>query len=117
MKILWIIAFLILAMFMSGCTAERTDDTRPVTTAAENAVNITGFAFNPATITVTKGTTVGWKNSDGAPHTVSAVDNTFTSETLNQGDTFSYTFDKVGTFEYRCSIHPNMLGRVIVTES
>jgi len=112
----WLIAFLILAVLLSGCTAERTE-TQPATTATTNAVDITGSAFSPATITVEKGTTVGWKNKDNIAHTVAALDDSFTSETLNQDDTYSHTFDEVGTFEYECSIHPSMRGRVIVTES
>ena len=70
------------------------------------------------TITVVKGTTVTWTHSDGAPHTVTTtkapVD--FDSGRMNKGGQFSQTFDTAGTYEYYCSIHPSMKGKVIVTE-
>jgi plastocyanin len=114
----WLIAFLILAVLLSGCTAQKTQtQPTPTTTITTNAVDITGSAYSPATITVVKGTTVGWKNKDTIGHTVTADDNSFTSKTLNQDDTYSHTFDEVGTFGYHCSIHPRIIGRVIVTAS
>ncbi len=76
-------------------------------------IEIRGFAFNPQTITITKGTTVTWINEDSATHTVTG--NAFITEILNQGQTFSYTFDEAGTFDYWCKIHPSMRGKVVVT--
>lgn len=76
------------------------------------SVSIANFAFNPTTITVKIGTTVTWINDDPAPHTI--ISPTFTSNTLNTGDSFSYTFNQEGTFNYYCSIHPSMTGQIIV---
>lgn len=109
MKKTWLIALIILSIAISGCTAQKTQ-TQPSTT---NAIDIKDFAFNPDTITVTKGTTVTWTNKDSAPHTVKGT--AFTSETLNQGQSYSYTFNEAGTFEYQCGIHPSMRAKVIVT--
>jgi plastocyanin len=78
------------------------------------AVTIAGFAFKPASIEVTVGTTVTWTNEDPAPHTVTATDGSFDSGTIASGATFSQVFDAVGTFEYACAIHPTMTGSVIV---
>jgi plastocyanin len=111
MKNTWLIAFLILVVLISGCTGQKTE-TQPVTT---NTVDINGFAFNPDTITITKGTTVTWTNKDSAQHTVTEINNAFSSELLNQGQTYSHTFNETGTFEYQCHIHPNMRGKVIVS--
>ena len=111
MKNTCLIAFIILSIVISGCTAQKTQ-TQP---AATNTVDIKDFAFSPDTITVTKGTTVTWTNKDSAPHTVTGIGTDFTSETLNQGQTYSHTFDEAGTFEYQCHIHPSMRGKVIVT--
>lgn len=104
------IACLIFVVLISGCTSQRTE-TQPVTT---NAIEIRDFSFNPDTISVAKGTTVTWTNKDSASHTVAAVNKEFTSKTLNQDDTFSYTFNDVKTIEYVCGIHPSMRGKVIV---
>ena len=78
------------------------------------AVSIAGFAFAPATITVTAGTTVTWTNDDSASHTVTADDGAFTSDTLASGAAFSQAFASPGTFAYHCAIHPSMKGTVIV---
>jgi plastocyanin len=82
-----------------------------------NAVNISNFAFVPATLTVPAGTTVTWTNQDGEPHTVVSSDgSTFHSPGLDTGKTYAFTFQNAGTFDYVCSIHPMMHGTVVVTK-
>jgi plastocyanin len=82
--------------------------------AAPSAVSIENFAFNGAAITVAAGTTVTWTNNDDIPHTVRAVDGSFHSKALDSGDTFQTTFAKPGVYSYFCSLHPKMVGKVIV---
>ena len=65
-------------------------------------------------ITVKAGTTITWTNDDAMMHTVTAVDGSFDSGFMEEGDTWSYTFDTVGEFEYFCSPHPWMRAKVIV---
>jgi plastocyanin len=88
------------------------------TPAATNTVTITNYAFTPANITVTKGTTVKWVNNDVVAHTVTETDGKTgpNSGDLNQNQSYSFTFDEVGTFKYNCSLHPYMTGTVTVTE-
>jgi plastocyanin len=86
----------------------------PAVTGSEVKIEISGFAFNPATVTIKVGETVTWTNQDGAVHTVVADDNSWTSDSLGQGASFSHTFDTAGTFTYRCGVHPAMKGTVIV---
>jgi amicyanin len=83
--------------------------------AAANAVNIADFAFVPASLTVTVGTTVTWTNKDEDPHTVVADGGAFRSQALGAGGAYSFTFPAAGTFDYVCSIHPFMRGSVVVT--
>ena len=83
--------------------------------AAANAVTIVDFAFNPASLTVVKGTSVTWTNNGSVGHTVTADDGTFNSNTVAAGATFSQTFDTAGTFSYHCSIHTTMTASVTVT--
>jgi plastocyanin len=79
------------------------------------AVTIGNFTFGPATLTVAPGTTVTWTNGDDIPHTVVSDDKTtFKSKVLDSGDSFSFTFEKAGTYPYFCSIHPHMTGKVVV---
>lgn len=82
---------------------------------ATNKVTIQNFAFSPESVTVPVGTTVTWTNADSEAHTVTAKDNTFHSPTMDTGATFQYTFTKPGTYPYLCTIHPFMLGTVVVT--
>jgi plastocyanin len=79
-----------------------------------NAVNIDNFMFTPMELTVPVGATVTWTNKDDVPHTVVSVDHLFKSKALDTDDTFSYTFPNAGTYEYFCSVHPRMTGKIIV---
>src|SRR5258705_475257 len=67
-----------------------------------------------SSITIDKNVTVTWTNTDAMPHTVTADDNSFTSDELNQNDTYSHTFTTDGTFAYHCAIHTGMKGTVVV---
>lgn len=80
----------------------------------EMTMIIKNFAFSPATLTVSAGTKVTWNQQDGAPHTVTADDGSFSSGTLAQGQSYSFTFATPGTYTYHCAIHPMMKGTVIV---
>jgi len=78
------------------------------------AVSIKQFAFTPNSVTIPVGGTVMWTNNEIIPHTVTADDGSFTSDTLNKGDTFSHTFTAAGTVAYHCTYHTNMKADVIV---
>ena len=82
--------------------------------AGEVVISISGFMFSPTPMTVPTGTTVRWKNLDNEPHTVRSVDATFKSDALDQNDTFTFKFDQPGTYKYVCSIHPQMVGTIVV---
>jgi plastocyanin len=96
--------------------AAATSATKATTIAAatDTSVSIKNFAFAPTATTVTVGTTVRWKNLDGEPHTVRSVDSSFRSDPLDQNDSYSVKFDKPGTYKYVCSIHPQMVGTIVV---
>ena len=79
-----------------------------------NMVVMKNFDFSPMMLTVKAGTTVTWKNLDGEPHTVVSPDGFFRSHALDQGDTFTFKFDKPGTYKFVCSIHPKMMAAIVV---
>jgi plastocyanin len=85
--------------------------------ANETTISIRDFSFAPTSTTVAVGTTVRWKNLDGEPHTVHSVDTSFRSNALDQNDSFEFKFDKPGTYRYVCSIHPQMVGTIVVKEA
>jgi plastocyanin len=82
--------------------------------AADISVKIDNFTFTPAEAEVAVGTTVVWTNGDDIPHTVVDADHKYKSSALDTGDTFSHTFTEPGTYEYFCSLHPHMTGKIIV---
>jgi len=82
--------------------------------AADVAVKIDNFTFNPATVTVKAGTTVTWTNDDDIPHTVAASNKSFKSKTMDTEDKYSFTFTTPGTYEYFCSLHPHMKATIVV---
>jgi amicyanin len=78
------------------------------------AVTIENFQYSAATITIAAGTTVTWTNKDSVQHTVTERGNLFDSGLLGNGQSFSYTFNQPGEYEYYCIPHPYMTGKVIV---
>lgn len=76
---------------------------------------IKGYAYDPATITVSAGTTVSWTNDDPTEHTATAADGSFDTGTINgHGATARVVLDKPGTYDYMCEFHQFMRGTVIV---
>ncbi len=83
--------------------------------AAEPAtVEIHNMKFNPVTLTIAAGTKVTWVNEDSSPHPVMDKGKVFHSAALDTKDSFSYTFATPGEFTYFCTIHPMMVGKIVV---
>ena len=81
---------------------------------AAASIAIDNFSFTPKEITVAAGTTITWVNRDDVPHTVVSPDKKFRSKALDTDDQFSFTFADTGTYNYFCSVHPMMTGKIIV---
>ena len=78
-------------------------------------IEIHNFAFAPATLTVPVGTRVVWTNRDEEPHVITSAGSLFaSSKGLDTSDSYAVTFSKPGTYGYYCSIHPMMVGTIIV---
>jgi plastocyanin len=77
-------------------------------------LKIDNFKFGPDHLTVTKGTEVTWTNQDDIPHSIVLNALGVRSSALDTDKTFSYRFDKTGTFSYVCGLHPFMHGQVVV---
>jgi plastocyanin len=84
--------------------------------AAPTIVMARDFMFAPGALTVSAGSTVTWTNKDDEPHTVVSEAGLFRSGALDTGDSFSFRFDKPGTYRYTCSIHPRMVGTIVVQQ-
>ncbi|MGB6486211.1 MAG: cupredoxin domain-containing protein [Steroidobacteraceae bacterium] len=87
-----------------------------VAAAMKPAVTISNYSFHPATLSVTKGSTVIWVNKDGDVHTIKSTGGpeTFNSPALDSGNQFGFTFHRAGTYHYTCSVHPYMHGVIVV---
>ncbi|HYT26487.1 MAG TPA: plastocyanin/azurin family copper-binding protein [Actinomycetota bacterium] len=108
---LLVLAFTILA---AACQPNHPDN------RAQQATPVTGvrevvarnLAFTPPAIQVPAGTTVTWRFDDGSvPHNVQG--DGYSSKTASRG-TFTHRFDRPGSYEYRCTLHAGMTGRVVV---
>lgn len=110
-RILAPILLLAAAIMIASPNLRANADQSPTSTAD---VKIDNFAFGPQSLTVRVGTTVTWTNRDDIPHTVVSSDGVFKSKARDTDESFSYKFDKAGTYSYFCSLHPKMTGQVVV---
>ena len=102
-------------------TPQAMQEATPGTDCAGTAatIHIVDFAFEPAQAEVKVGTTVTWVNDGATAHTSAAyVEGTkyWDSNILNSGQSYSFTFTEPGSFDYLCTLHPNMKAHLDVTE-
>lgn len=115
-------AGLILAGCQGNTPASNTNSTATTTSTSSsgqtaNAVTIKDYSFAPNPLKVKKGTTVTWTNQDTAKHNVvTGQEGGPKGPLLGKGETYQFTFNTVGTFNYNCEPHPYMKGVVEVTE-
>src|ERR1700733_5540658 len=86
----------------------------PAAPPAFTQIVIKDFMFAPNSLTIKAGSSVTWVNKDDEPHTVVSESGTFRSAALDTDETFSFKFDKPGTYHFTCSIHPRMVGTITV---
>jgi plastocyanin len=83
-------------------------------TSDTGKIVVKDFMFNPTPLTVKAGATVTWTNKDDEPHSVVSDNGVFKSGGMDTNESFSYKFDKPGTYHFTCAIHPRMVGTVVV---
>ena len=91
----------------------------PSAVSGDITITIERFRNTPMLVRLSKGTTVMWVNKESPRHTVTSDDGIFHSGSMVKEDTFSFTFNQVGTFKYYCRFHGDkggvdMAGTVIV---
>lgn len=119
----WVIAIIvILAVLALGYyflytkkypSANTSDTTQNSISIAPDSVSIKDLAFDPSSITVKAGDTVTFTNNNTVTHSV-VGDGGIDSGELEAGESYKETFNTLGTFNYHCSTHPSMTGKVIV---
>jgi plastocyanin len=109
-----VLPLVLVVVLAAGCSGDGSQDKAPDVAPVKGVteVSMKNLKFNPPAIQVPVGTTVTWKFDDGSiPHNVKG--DGYSSKTTATG-TFTHRFDKAGTFEYRCDLHADMKGRVVV---
>ena len=84
--------------------------------AQEVKIDIKEFMFGPKDLNVAVGTKVTWVNDDQIPHTVAETHKVFRSGALDTNDSFSWVFNTPGEYEYFCALHPQMIGKIVVSQ-
>ena len=107
------------AIALSACSTSgagsRPDSSEPVATSTVDLPP--SYRFDPASISITAGTTVTWTNNDNFTHSVQLLDDAQPSEpmVMQPGASATFTFATAGTYPYQCHLHPqNMRGTVTV---
>lgn len=142
-KIYLLIIIAVTGLFVSGCSASQGGYTTTTSTSTSStsvttnslgtstttsiasttttipssvSVDISNSAFNPSSVTVAVLGTVVWTNNDSLAHTATSTSGplSFDSGIMSFGGTYSHQFTVAGTYQYRCSIHTNMTGTIIV---
>lgn len=120
---MWRGGALLLAGLLAGCGSSSGE---PPTAAPRQAVthplivpNTHGSYpdsfYQPDSIRVRVGQIVSWTNKDSDPHDVTSLDGTFASGPIGAGGTYRWVATQAGTYQYFCTIHPEMHGTVVVT--
>jgi len=78
------------------------------------AASLGTSSYAPDNLNVTVGTTVTWTNTDSVLHTSTSDGQGWSSGAIAPGGQFSVAFPTTGTFPYHCTIHPGMVGNVVV---
>ncbi len=99
---------ILLFVIISGCAQQASE---PAVRGKE--ITIDNFQFQPSELIVSAGDIVTWKQDQGVAHII-VSQGSFESKVLNKGDEFSWTFKDKGAYEYYCSIHPSMRGKITV---
>ena len=105
----WLTAAGVAALWALALCAPSTAETPDA-----NRILVKDFMFTPNSLTVKAGSTVTWANMDDEPHSVVSNTGLFRSGAMDTNESFSFKFDTPGTYHFTCSIHPRMVGTIVV---
>lgn len=85
------------------------------TAATTKSISVKDDFFSPKNVTISKGTRVTWRWTGDSDHNVKSTGTKkFKSSTLKDTGTHKVTFTKTGTYNYECTLHDGMTGRIKV---
>jgi len=82
--------------------------------AETHEVGIGDNFFNPDTVSISRGDRVRWTNEGAHTHRTKSFDGLWDSGFLDPGETYTRTFNTIGSFDYRDPQYPYATGTVIV---
>src|SRR6266511_878141 len=82
--------------------------------ASSVAVKITANGFSTKTLTIDQGDVIKWTNADNVNHQLVANNGAFASPIMRPGQTYSFTFNTAGKFNYHDALHPALTGTITV---
>ncbi len=97
--------YLTFLILINSCLLFTTCSKRPKGSPGPNEIWLEYKLFQPSQITVKVGTTVTFTNKDNANHSATNINGLFDSGKIKSGDSWSYTYDKVGSFSFYCKYH------------
>src|SRR5579859_3295847 len=99
------VVFAVLVVWMAVSSSPPSNAQSSPDASRTHVVDIKGFAFSPARITIKLGDTIQWKNDDLAPHTATADGGAWSTEDLKNEETGQYVPKAAGSFAYHCKFH------------
>lgn len=112
-RYLSICSAIVLALALAGCSAQASGSTDTAAPVATTEVSVLDNNFEPVAAEIAAGDTVTWTWEGRADHNV--VGDSFERDVQREG-TFEQRFDEPGTYDYRCTLHGGMTGKIVVTE-
>ena len=116
--------FIFISIIMFSCASENaptpvpTSTPTPVPTSTpvieKVTVNIIDFGFWNSNTTININSIVVWTNNDSSTHTATSLDSKFDSGYISSSGEYSYKFTESGIYNYKCSLHSNMKGKIRV---
>lgn len=110
---------IVISVFLGGCDEKLTDVAGPTirtatVTIQQSARTLGTAAFVPNPVTVSVSGVVTWLNTDSSTHDMVSDAGLWDSGRMAAGTSYAFTFSSKGSFPYHCSIHPGMVGTVVV---
>jgi plastocyanin len=101
----------------AACSSSKDNSSDPlVTGGAEETVVMTDNEFNPGNLQVPAGAQVTFRNDGDAVHNAEADDGAWDTDNISRDESETITLDEPGEFDYTCTLHPSMKGKITVID-
>jgi plastocyanin len=117
----WRLVVAAVALVSVGCGGNNATVTTPSSgspggpsiSIVSGATGLTTTAYSPNPQTISRGSTITFINNDATTHTATSS-GVFDTGFIAPGGRASVTLQNAGSINYRCTLHPNMIGTITV---